>query len=49
MFLKELKENKNARSWTLIAETINERFGKQDKNGKQCRERYINFVRPGLK
>ena len=45
--LRQLKENQNLlkiTNWQIIAEAINQKFGKQ-KTSKQCRLRYINHSR----
>lgn len=32
-------------SWKLISQIINKNFLNKFRTGKQCRERYINYVR----
>ena len=32
-------------SWKKIAEILNENFSNSSRSGKQCRDRYINYIR----
>lgn len=43
--LKTLKEEENIQSWKKIAQILNEKFPDSSRSGKQCRDRYINYVR----
>lgn len=43
--IKALKEEQNIASWKKIAQILNERFQDTSRTGKQCRDRYINYVR----
>lgn len=45
--LKTLKEVENFSSWKKIAQILNDRFLDSSRSGKQCRDRYINYVRFG--
>jgi hypothetical protein len=40
--------NKGNKSWNEIAEEFNARM-KSKRNGKQCRERWFNFLNPAIK
>ena len=44
-FVKRCREVENMESWKEIAEKVNKQFGTDDKTGKQCRERYVNYIR----
>lgn len=33
------------KSWKMIAVKVNDVFPNRNRNGKQCRERYMNYVR----
>ena len=44
-FVKQLRERENIQSWKEIAEKLNQYFPDMCMSGKQCRERYINYVR----
>ena len=48
--LEELVAFKGSRMWTQIASLLNEAFHKRDnlRNSKQCRERWLNHLDPGL-
>lgn len=43
--IKILKEEDNVTSWKKIAQFLNEKFPDTTRTGKQCRDRYINYVR----
>lgn len=43
--IKILKEDDNVTSWKKIAQVLNEKFADTTRTGKQCRDRYINYVR----
>lgn len=43
--LKILKEEDNISSWKKIAQILNDKFPDSSRTGKQCRDRYINYVR----
>ena len=45
--LRNLREDENLSSWKEIAKVINKNFPNKSRTGKQCRERYINYVRFG--
>lgn len=47
-FLKHLYENQKIRSWKIIAEKMNSKFPKWNRNSKQFRDRYINYLRYNL-
>lgn len=40
-----LKEEHNISSWKKIAQILNEKMPESVRTGKQCRDRYINYVR----
>ena len=39
-------EDTKIKSWAVIAKALNKHFDHRVKNGKQCRDRYINFIKP---
>lgn len=43
--IRTLKEDDNISSWKKIAQVLNEKFTDTTRTGKQCRDRYINYVR----
>jgi hypothetical protein len=42
-----IREN-GTRQWSQIAATFNSNLG-ANRNGKQCRERWVNFLNPEIK
>lgn len=40
-----MKEEQKLKSWKYISTIINEQYPDKNRNGKQCRERYMNYVR----
>lgn len=32
-------------SWTVVSKELNKKFINKNRSGKQCRERYMNYIR----
>jgi myb proto-oncogene protein len=47
--LKDLIQKRGEKNWHQIADEINRKLDKKKRSGKQCRERWINFVNPAIK
>lgn len=47
--LKNLVEVRKVTKWSQIAKIFSSEFGIHHRNGKQCRERYLNHLASGLK
>ena len=47
--LKQLVAERGQKQWQEIAREINKRMGYAKRQGKQCRERWINFLCPDIK
>jgi hypothetical protein len=47
--LKQLVKERGQKQWQEIAREINKHMGYNKRQGKQCRERWINFLSPDIK
>lgn len=49
--LQGLVEQRGIKAWALVAQTVNQLIhsGQKIRRGKQCRERWLNHLNPGLK
>jgi hypothetical protein len=47
--LRDFVEKHGQKQWQDIAQLINQFFGCSRRQGKQCRERWINFLSPDIK
>ena len=47
--LRELVTERGQKQWQEIANELNNRMGSSKRQGKQCRERWINFLGPDIK
>jgi len=47
--LRELVAERGHKQWQEIANEINKNIGLSKRQGKQCRERWINFLSPDIK
>jgi len=47
--LGELVERLGTKNWTEIAKKLNEAFKARKRNGRQCRDRWLNCVNPEIK
>ena len=47
--LRALVAERGQKQWQEIAREINKRMGYAKRQGKQCRERWINFLSPDIK
>ena len=43
-YLKEIRENVGGNKWAEIARKINVKFPNRFRNGKQCRDHFMNFL-----
>lgn len=39
------REQKGINSWTAISKELNKLFENKNRSGKQCRERFMNYIR----
>ncbi|CDW82128.1 myb-like dna-binding domain containing protein [Stylonychia lemnae] len=49
LLLKQLVGERGQKQWQEIANEINKKMGNNKRQGKQCRERWINFLSPDIK
>jgi len=49
LLLKQLVAERGQKQWQEIANEINKKMGNTKRQGKQCRERWINFLSPDIK
>jgi len=47
--LKALVAERGQKQWQEIANEINKHLGSSKRQGKQCRERWINFLSPEIR
>eukprot|EP00826_Nyctotherus_ovalis_P044228 TRINITY_DN4765_c0_g1_i4.p1 TRINITY_DN4765_c0_g1~~TRINITY_DN4765_c0_g1_i4.p1 ORF type:complete len:236 (+),score=29.90 TRINITY_DN4765_c0_g1_i4:179-886(+) len=47
--IKQLVKKYGVKKWSLIAEMLDALYGLKGRNGKQCRERWHNYLNPTIK
>lgn len=46
--MRDLVDKHGTRHWTIIARDFNQKFEDKQRNGKQCRDRWLNYVDPSI-